>query len=142
MEDFTIRSATAADAAGAARLVTELGYPTETEQMAGRLAAILADDSYAALIAESQGSVVGLAGGRTGCYFEKDGRYAHLLVLVVASEARGAGVGTALLRAFEQWALARDTNTIVLTSSTHRHEAHAFYQRRGFRQTGVRLVKP
>jgi GNAT superfamily N-acetyltransferase len=137
-----IRRATAADGAGAARLVTELGYHTEPDQMAVRLAAILADDTYEALVAESGGTVVGLAGGRTGLYFEKDGRYAHLLVLVVASQARGTGVGTALLRAFEEWALARDANAIVLTSSTHRKEAHAFYERRGFRKTGVRLVKP
>ena len=70
------------------------------------------------------------------------GVYAHLLVLVVASEARGTGVGTALLRAFEEGALARDASAIVLTSSLHRKDAHAFYERRGFRKTGVRLVKP
>ena len=140
--DPTVRRAVLSDSGAIAHLVTELGYPTTPQQMTERLTGLLADESYVALVAESGAAVVGLAGGRTGLYFEKDGRYAHLLVLVVASEARGTGVGTALLRAFEAWASARDANAIVLTSSTHRKDAHAFYERRGFRKTGVRLVKP
>jgi GNAT superfamily N-acetyltransferase len=140
--DANVRRAVPPDAGAIAQLVTELGYPTTADQMAGRLTALLSDETYVALVAESGASVVGLAGGRTGVYFEKDGRYAHLLVLVVAAAARGTGVGTTLLRAFEEWAAARDANGIVVTSSTHRHEAHAFYERRGYRKTGVRLVKP
>ena len=140
--DATVRPAAVSDAGAVAQLVTDLGYPSTADQMIARLTGLLADESYVALVAESGAAVVGLVGGRTGLYFEKDGRYAHLLVLVVAPDARGTGVGTALLRAFEEWASARGAGGIVLTSSTHRHEAHGFYERRGYRKTGVRLVKP
>jgi GNAT superfamily N-acetyltransferase len=51
-------------------------------------------------------------------------------------------VATHLIEAAAAWARERGAVRISLTSALHRREAHAFYLRRGFEHTGVRLAKP
>jgi GNAT superfamily N-acetyltransferase len=46
-----------------------------------------------------------------------------------------------LLRRLEDWAHEQGASAIALTSGNHRHEAHEFYRRAGYQQTGVRFVK-
>jgi len=136
-----IRSLTMEDADGASLLVTELGYLTHKEEMSGRLAGLLSDPCYAAFVAERGGSLVGLAGGRIGRYFEENGLYAQLVVFVVTASAHRTGVGTALLHAVEHWATAKGAREIIVNSGNHRDDAHLFYEARGFRATGLRFKK-
>ena len=136
-----IRSAAKADAAAIAELMTELGYPTTAEAMRDRLNALMPDVSYVTLVAETDGHIVGMIGGTTGYYYEKDGLYARLLVLCVSSQARGSGIGAQLVDALEQWAVSRGARDIVVNSAFHRTRAHAFYERLGYVGTGVRMVK-
>lgn len=136
-----IRDATAADAQGLATLMTALGYPTTEQQMAHRLAGILPQPEYATFVAESDGTTVGAAGAMIGRFYEKDGIYARLTVLVVDSANRSHGVGAALVRAVERWATAQGATEVVVNSSNHRADAHRFYERAGYDATGVRFVK-
>jgi GNAT superfamily N-acetyltransferase len=138
---FTIREVSIEDAAAASTLVTELGYPTQPAEMRERLVGLLADPSYSAFVAESDGAPLGLAGGRVGRYFEKDGMYAQLVILVVAADAPERGIGSALLSAVEAWATSQGAKEITVNSGNHRDQAHRFYERRGFRGTGVRFIK-
>lgn len=140
-ESTTIRDAVLSDAEPVAALITELGYPTTPEAMRERLARILADPGYATFVADVDGSVAGMAGGALGLYYEKDGIYSRLVVLVVASGARGLGVGARLVEAVETWASGRGAREVVVNSGLHRGEAHAFYERRGYIRTGFRFVK-
>ena len=53
----------------------------------------------------------------------------------IAREARGQGLGTALLEAVIQDARARGADLLQLTSDLTRTEAHAFYERLGFERS-------
>jgi GNAT superfamily N-acetyltransferase len=137
-----IRRARIEDADVAADLVTQLGYPTTPEEMAERFAHLLNDASYAAFVAESEGHVVGLVGTRIGRYFEKNGDYAQILILVVSTTAHNTGAGSALVAAAEEWAREQKAIDIIVNSGRQREDAHRFYQRRGFEWTGLRFKKP
>jgi hypothetical protein len=60
--EVKIRDATERDVEALANLMTELGYPSTVEEMGRRLARIYADPSYATLVVERDGLVVGMAG--------------------------------------------------------------------------------
>lgn len=141
MSEAAVREATLADAAALAALMTELGYPTHPTEMTTRLDEILADRTYAALVAERESVVLGVGGASLGRYFEKNGVYTRLVVLAVAEAHRGLGVGEALVRAVERWARLRGAQELFVNSGSQRHSAHRFYERCGFKVTGVRLVK-
>ena len=136
-----IRDATVDDATVIGELITELGYPTTAEAMRERLRSIVTDSNYLTLVAERDHEVVGVIGGTTGHYYEKDGIYARLLVLSVSSRSRGSGIGAQLVAALERWAASRGARDIIVNSAFHRTRAHAFYERLGYVGTGVRMVK-
>jgi GNAT superfamily N-acetyltransferase len=136
-----IRTAVIGDAEAVAHLVTELGYPTTPPAMRERLTRILADKTSATFVADRDGSVIGVAGAALGSYYEKDGIHCRLAVLVVASTARGLGVGQRLVETVERWAISRGAGDVVLTSALHRGRAHAFYERCGYARTGLRFFK-
>jgi GNAT superfamily N-acetyltransferase len=136
-----IRVATIDDAESIAELITQLGYPTTGAAMHRRLEAIAGDSSYATLVAVEGGSVVGLAAGRLGHYYEKDGTYCQLAALSVASGARRQGIGKQLVEAVERWGRDNGARAVVVTTALHRDGAHAFYERCGYSRTGFRFVK-
>jgi GNAT superfamily N-acetyltransferase len=136
-----IRSATLADASVLATLVTALGHPTTAGEMAGRLAAILARTEYATFLAELDGTVVGMAGAMMAHFYEKNGSYARLVALVVDPAHRGSGVGERLVQAVERWGTQQGACEVVVNSAEHRSAAHRFYERAGYRVTGLRFVK-
>jgi GNAT superfamily N-acetyltransferase len=141
VENVRIRHAELRDAERLGQLMTELGYPTTVEAMTERLAIILADPNYATFVADTGGCVIGVAGATLGHYYEKDSTYSRLLVLAVASTARGQGTGTRLVEAVEQWAASKGARDVVVNSAFHRSEAHGFYERRHYARTGLRFVK-
>lgn len=60
--------------------------------------------------------------------------------MLVAPEARGAGVGTALMQAAIDWCRNRDAHKVALTLWPHNTAARALYERFGFVEEG-RLVR-
>ncbi|MFK4135844.1 GNAT family N-acetyltransferase [Pseudomonas luteola] len=53
---------------------------------------------------------------------------------VIVDEAqRGTGVGRQLIRTIEQRCIDKDCSKIMLLSSAHRIQAHAFFERAGFK---------
>lgn len=141
MSSVTLRNAGVEDAADIAGLITELGYPTAPDEMRDRLDALLAGGDVVAFVAEHEGRVLGLAGASLSRYFEKSGRYARLLVLVVADSGRRLGIGGMLIGRVEQWAKESGAREIFVNSGSHRVQAHRFYEGKGFRPTGLRFVK-
>ena len=73
--------------------------------MGDRLRTILDDPDYVTFLAEVETRVVGIAGATLGRYYERDGIYSRLLILVVSSAVRRAGVGGKLIRAIESWSV-------------------------------------
>jgi GNAT superfamily N-acetyltransferase len=136
-----IREATLEDASSIAALMTTLGYPTNPEQMEGRLWALLANPEYQTIVAVSSVEVVGMIGLHHARGYEFDGPYVRIVALSVLPDEIGAGVGRSLIAAAEQAARDRAAVKLIVSSSSYRESAHRFYEARGFVQTGIRLVK-
>jgi GNAT superfamily N-acetyltransferase len=66
---------------------------------------------------------------------------AELTGLAVLPDVAGTGVGSRLLAEFETWAIDAGAWRLKITSGDHRPDAHAFYERRGYAHSGIRLHK-
>lgn len=61
--------------------------------------------------------------------------------LVVAEEARGKGIGRALVRAAESRLAERGCTTVEVTSNRSRGDAHRFYESIGYERTSYRFAR-
>jgi ribosomal protein S18 acetylase RimI-like enzyme len=77
-------------------------------------------------------------GTATGAEFVADPGVGHLYAMWVAPDARGAGLGRALLDAVVAWAKDRGCGRLVLTVTETNAAARAFYGACGFVETGDR----
>lgn len=141
MSEVKIISACLDDSSAIACLISQLGYSTSSDEMKERLAAILLDSNLMTIVAEYRKEVVGVIGVGVSRYYEKNGTYGRLLVLVVDERCRGQGIGSSLVTEAERWFKVRNVTSIIVNSGNHRTEAHRFYKRFGFVETGVRFVK-
>jgi GNAT superfamily N-acetyltransferase len=134
---LTIRDAQAADAERIAVLLAQLGYPAQPSAVAARLErlAIVGDR---VVVADLDGSAVGLAHLQVAPAIERDRPAAKIGALVVDEGHRGEGVGRALVQAAEEEARSRGCELLFLTTAERRDDAHAFYERVGLQQTGRR----
>jgi ribosomal protein S18 acetylase RimI-like enzyme len=66
-----------------------------------------------------------------------DSHVPELTYIAVRSDARGAGIGSALLTAFDAALRARGVNRYELSVEDDNHRAVAFYNSHGLRQTGT-----
>lgn len=57
--------------------------------------------------------------------------------IVVSKNARGKGIGKCLMRFCENEASERGCSFIILVSAGHRKEAHRFYEKLGYSETGA-----
>jgi GNAT superfamily N-acetyltransferase len=96
-----IGSAQNADVETLANLMTELGYPTSSEQMRRRFEAISADPSYCTLVDERVGELLAMVGLRFERSYGSDDSCARIRALVVGSEHRGRRVGRTLISVAE-----------------------------------------
>ena len=150
--DVRVRESEAADRDFIMGLVPELlafGPPAwrDPRQMTPVDASVIG----AAVDGRSLGSMVLIAedslGRRLGFVHvtEEDDYYAgacgHIGDLVVADEARGRGVGTALLTAAEGWARARGYRMISLNVFMDNVGARSVYERAGYAPETIRHVK-
>lgn len=141
--DITIRPACDSDSKCMAALMTELGYPTTTEEMAARLRSVIPHDDYKTLLALVKGEVAGMIGLSKHFYFEKNGSYIRIVALVVFNNFRKCGVGKRLLQEAENWALQLTAGFVLLNSGDReeRKPAHRFYERYGYEQQSLGFVK-
>jgi ribosomal protein S18 acetylase RimI-like enzyme len=81
------------------------------------------------------GTVVGTA---TGAEYEAETGVAHVYAMWVAPDARGAGVGRALVDAVAGWARDRGCDRLILSVTESNEIARRFYGACGFVDTGER----
>jgi GNAT superfamily N-acetyltransferase len=136
-----IRRARSADAAQIAPLLAELGYPAAAEVVGGRLTALDGPNDAILVTTDADGAIVGLIGLHRLPVLHAPAPACYITALVVATAARGRGVGRRLLGAAESWAREHGCGRIVVTSAERRADAHAFYERSGFERTGRRFVR-
>lgn len=136
-----MREAAATDASAIATLLGQLGYPSAAEAMPTRLAGMAGERRTLALVAEHEGTVVGLITAHVVAAIHADEPLALLTALVVQDRARGQGVGRALVEHAEHWARALGAVRLSVLTATHRDEAHRFYEHLGYVKTGFRFTK-
>jgi len=86
-------------------------------------------DTFVALI---NGEIVGFIGVMKGMAYNIEGYYAEIVALAVSEKTRRGGVGTALVKKAEEWALANSVNEVGLHSNMKRLNAHLFYEKIGY----------
>ncbi|HEX5936870.1 MAG TPA: GNAT family N-acetyltransferase [Actinomycetota bacterium] len=84
---------------------------------------------------DGDGAIVGTA---TGAAYDAEPGVAHVYAMWVAPDARGAGVGRALLDAVEAWARGEGHGRLVLQVTESNDGARRFYGSAGFVDTGER----
>jgi GNAT superfamily N-acetyltransferase len=67
-----------------------------------------------------------------GCFKPHEDQTAELKRMYVATERRGTGVGSALVKALEAWAVELGYTAIVLETGVRQEEAITLYRARGF----------
>ncbi|MHB1095636.1 MAG: GNAT family N-acetyltransferase [Gemmatimonadaceae bacterium] len=136
-----IREASEEDTATIAQLLGQLGYPARADEVNARLVALRRYPHAVAFVAEQQGDVVGVVTCHSFPSIHVSAPVAWLTTLVVDRHHSGQGIGRQLCGAAEVWARERGAQRISVTSGAQRDDAHAFYGRIGYAQTGVRLTK-
>jgi predicted N-acetyltransferase YhbS len=136
-----IRPAMSSDSAAIAQLLDELGYPTKTEAIPPRLAALAAEKISIVLVAERDGVAVGIITAHSIASIHDDEHVTWITTLAVSSVVRKGGVGRALVQAAESWARERGSARISVTTALHRAVAHTFYERLGYTHSGRRYTK-
>jgi len=143
-ETVSIRKYHPTDIESLADLTTQLRYPTTIEQMTQRMERISHLDNSWTFVATLDSKVVGYIEFTKNHFWEQDGHYLKIQVLVVHHQYRRHGVGQKLIDAVEK--LARRINTTVIHlncgNRDERKAAHQFYPSVGFeaKSTGYRKV--
>ena len=137
-----IRDARPDDAPALARLVDQLGYPTSAEAVAARLRRLEESPADCVFVAELDGEVVGAASVHFSLTLEYDEPAAKLSAIVVDERYRRRGIGEALAAAVEEEAKRHGCCLVFLTTAERRADAHAFYRRLGYEETGRSFAKP
>jgi len=127
-----IRRARQADTVRIAELSGQLGYPTTTRAMAGRLKMALRERDGACFVAETkEEGVVGWVHVSVTPLLEVE-RRAEVNGLVVDEKVRSLGAGWSLMQAAEEWARKKRCKGMSVRSNVLRERAHGFYLRHGY----------
>ena len=129
--EIVIRNLMCSDAAEAAKLSAELGYPVTTEAMAERLRQFATMTSHAVFAASLEGLVVAWIDVSIVHHLQSE-PYGEIGGLVVSGEYRGCGIGRKLVEAAEQWIASQKIATVLVRSQIAREGAHAFYLQQNF----------
>ena len=132
---FAVRQMLPEDAASVAELTSQLGYPANVSEIKRRYDLITQRWDARLLVAKpSDMPIVGWIHVQATYLLEADPR-AEIWGLIVAEEARGLGVGRALVEAAEEWAVQLGLETVVVRSNVVRLQAQGFYEHLGYSVT-------
>lgn len=119
------------DSAEVARLCTQLGYPTTTDEMTARMGVVISAGDRQVFVVEDGDRLLGWIGVELRTTLET-GRKAEIIGLVVDAQARRSGAGRALVEAAERWVRQNGLDAVMVRSNTVRQESHPFYEEIGF----------
>lgn len=136
-----VRPAVAADAQEIARLGAQFAKPVDAAQLRACIMALQALPAYYLAVAEE--SAAGLLGWiqvERRLIAAEAGERAEIMGLVVDEAARRRGVGTQLVNAAQQWAIAAGLPQILVRSNVVRVASHIFYAGLGFSRVKTQHV--
>ena len=134
-----IRKILPSDAASAARLSGELGYPATPEVMQQRIIQLANCPNREVYVACAGPAVVGWIDVGVTHHLQSE-PYVEIGGLVVAEGARSKGIGALLLSFAEDWAREHGVRRMVVRSRISRERAHAFYERTGYTRSKTSAV--
>lgn len=140
-DSVTVRDATLDDAPQLAPLLGELGYPVAPSDLLARMRRLLGRGDQKVLMAERDGRTLGLLALHVFPVLAYDRDLAMIMALVVTQQARGLGVGRALIDRAEAVGRSLGASRLMVTTHVRRADAHAFYEKLGFEFTGRRYVR-
>lgn len=113
-------------------LCGELGYPSSTKAVVGRLRDLAGrDDHFLLVAADADDQPVGWVHAFIHHLMAADS-FAQVGGMVVKESCRGCNIGTTLLARAEQWARKKGSKEIRLRSNIVREQTHGFYISRGY----------
>lgn len=136
-----LRYATIADSAEIARLLTQLGHPTTTQEVIDRWPAWEGDGNSALVAAVDAENLIGLCMLHQMRVLHRPKPVGRITSLVVEENRRGQGIGRMLVVAAEDKFVRAGCGLLEITSNVRRADAHAFYESLGYDKTSVRLVR-
>jgi len=140
VSEVRIRVASAGDAEAMARLIDELGYPVTAEDVGSRLAEIEAA-GHCALLAESDGRVVGCLTTSMTLVLHRPAPVGRISLMVVGEAFRSQGIGAQMVAAAERLLADKGCQLVEVTSNLRRTDAHRFWERIGYERTSARFAK-
>lgn len=140
-----VRLIRAADAAEVKRICeSSLGHRTDEALIARRIGELSADPAFYLAVWEDEAThaVLGFLQAQTYPLLYGESGW-NLIALAVAPEARGTGIGRALLSSLEAHARARGARFVRLNSRVEREDAHGFYLHLGYQcdKTQKRFIR-
>ncbi len=135
-----IRPATEADAAELARLISPLGYPVASEDVARVWKAFIAEGNFA-LVVQGEDSLLGAITLHRMVVLHRATPVGRITSLAVDPSARGRGLGRALMQAAESALAEMGCGQVEVTSHVRRRRAHDFYRHMAYEQTSLRFAK-
>jgi ribosomal protein S18 acetylase RimI-like enzyme len=136
---LVLREAKPKDAKAIAALIAALGYEAAAADVRKRLASLVRTGQQA-LVAD-KGGIVGVLTTSMMTVLHRPKPVGRISMLVVSEEARGGGIGTALVAEAEKRLAARGCGLVEVTSNRQRLRAHAFYEKLGYERTSYRFAK-
>ena len=134
-----IRAAESKDIPSLKKLLQQLGYQTDLENLQQHIN--VAHNDLNMLVAELEKEVCGVIVINFITPVHENGLWALISALVIDESLRGAGIGQKLLVASEQIARNKKCSQIELSSSERRTRAHNFYEGNGYKEVRKRFVK-
>jgi aminoglycoside 6'-N-acetyltransferase I len=124
------------------RFFAEEGFDTPRAQIGAELVELIGASGSAVFLARQGEHPVGVATVTTTRGIEL-GMSAELEDLYVVPEARGTGVGGALIEAVKEWCRSRGCSLVAVVVTPEGQAVHdlmAYYRGRGFQETGRTLL--
>ena len=137
----TIRTAEPRDATHIARLLSDLGHPTEEESIRSRWVAWTAAGNSALVAEQCDGDVLGVVTLHQMAVLHRMQPVGRITSLAVAESVRGQGIGRGLVTAADSVLAQAGCGLLEITSHFRWTEAHGFYEHLGYHKTSFRLAK-
>jgi N-acetylglutamate synthase-like GNAT family acetyltransferase len=130
MKSLKIRKMTEDDLPRVAELASQLGFPVLLDKLAQRFNALKVQNQHSLFVAQEDLILGWIHLEAVEDLIEET--KVEVKAIVVDEQARGQGIGQALINVAKKWAREKEINYVFLNCNTLRTDAHRFYSREGF----------